>query len=103
MPGRRPFVNYYAAYADDQFVWDPPKSMATFDLRGFSFDVAKIAFRGRMMRRRDTRKDYGEARYQALGECHGQVIHIVFVARGRQCRIISVRRATAEEAAIYNA
>jgi uncharacterized DUF497 family protein len=101
---RRPaFTVYYAAYRDDQFVWSPPKSLATFDERGLSFEVAKIAFRGRMLRRRDTRKDYGEVRYQALGECYGVVLHIVFTPRNHQCRIISVRRANAAETAVYYA
>jgi uncharacterized DUF497 family protein len=103
MPRRSPFTVYYAAYADDEFVWDPPKSFRTFDDRGLSFDVAKIAFRGRMLRRPDTRKEYGEPRYQARGECYGVVLHIVFTPRYGQCRIVSVRRANAAETAIYHA
>lgn len=94
---------YYAAYGDDQFVWDPPKSQSTFDDRGLTFHAATIAFRGPMLRRRDARKDYGEPRYQALGECNGQVLAIVFTPRNNQCRIISLRLATDEEAITYYA
>ncbi len=103
MPRRPPFTVYYAAYADNQFVWDPPKSLRTFDDRGLTFHAAKIAFRGPMLRRRDTRKDYGEPRYQALGECYGQVLGIVFTPRSNQCRIISLRLATDDEAIAYHA
>ena len=103
VPRRPPFTVYYPDYADDAFVWDPPKSLATLDDRGLSFEVAKIAFRRRLLRRRDTRKDYGEPRYQVLGECYGTVVHIVFTPRNRQCRIISVRKANAAEIEIYYA
>jgi len=50
----------------------------------------------------DARKNYGETRYQVLGEVSGKgIIHIVYTPRRGKCRIISVRPATVEERNVY--
>ncbi len=50
----------------------------------------------------DTRKDYGEARYIALGTLHGRVVVVVHTQRGETTRIISMRKANEREQRIYH-
>lgn len=45
----------------------------------------------------DARKDYGETRLCALGEIAGRVFLVVYVDRGTDRRIISLRRANKRE------
>jgi uncharacterized DUF497 family protein len=50
---------------------------------------------------KDTRKDYGEARYNMLAEVNGRVFHITFTERGRIIWIISARKANKREQRRY--
>jgi hypothetical protein len=96
------FQRFVSPYADEDFVWDPAKSDLALSERDIMFHAARMAFRGRLLRRRDTRKNYGEVRYQVLGEVAGKgIVHIAYTPRGGKCRIISVRPATAEERDAY--
>jgi|GEM_PF-1526974 len=96
------FQRFVSPYADEDFEWDPVKSDLTFAERDMMFYVARMAFRGRLLRRMDARKNYGETRYQVLGEVSGKgIIHIVYTPRRGKCRIISVRPATVEERNVY--
>ena len=45
----------------------------------------------------DTRGNYGEERFRAVGESEGDILHVVFTWRGDAVRIISVRRANRKE------
>jgi len=49
----------------------------------------------------DTRKDYGEHRYIALGEINSILLMVVFTPRGECFRVISARRATKAERRFY--
>ncbi|MBV8167852.1 MAG: BrnT family toxin [Alphaproteobacteria bacterium] len=93
---------FQSPYGEDDFEWDPEKSALTFEKRDLAPAAAKIAFRGRLLRRQDTRKNYGEARYQVLGEIYGRIYVIVYTPRAGKCRIVSIRRADADETAIYD-
>jgi uncharacterized DUF497 family protein len=92
---------YIPIYGEDDFEWHDEKSAVTFDKRDMVFVAARIAFRGRLLRRQDTRREYGEPRYQVLGEVYGRILMIVYTPRGKKCHIITMRRATPEEEAIY--
>src|SRR5215469_1229918 len=90
-------------FGDEDFEADPGKSASGFDKHAVAMvATAKIAFRGRLMRRQDTRKNYGEVRYQVLGEVYGKIYVIVYTPRVGKCRVISVRRADANEKAVYD-
>jgi uncharacterized protein len=89
-------------YGEDDFEWDHEKSTITFERRDVGLTAAKIAFRGRLLRRPDTRKNYGEPRYQVLGEVYGRIYVIVYTPRAGKCRLISMRRAEPHEKAIYD-
>jgi uncharacterized protein len=73
----RPFV---PPFGDDDFEWDAEKSAITFDKRDVVFAAAKIAFRGRLLRREDRNRNYGEPRYQILGEIYGRIFMFVYAA-----------------------
>lgn len=50
--------------------------------------------------RQDTRKDYGETRYAALGPIEGRLHCVCFTVRGK-LRIISLRKANEREVKIW--
>ncbi len=61
----------------------------------FDFQTAKIV--------QDTRKDYGEARYQALGVVSGRVHVLVFTETRTGIRVISFRKVNKREVREYDA
>ena len=84
------------------FEWDRAKSDATFDLRGFDFAYSARVFVDEFrLEHEDLRRDYGERRYQTIGEIEGRTYFVVYTVRGRQLRIISARRAHKHEDRAY--
>ena len=81
--------------------WDEAKSSANLAKHGIGFDAVVSAFAGRMLRRHDTRSDYGEDRWLALGEVDGVVIAVVYTMRGEAIRLISARKANRNERQAY--
>jgi uncharacterized protein len=59
----------------------------------FDFETALIA--------EDTRRNYGEARFRALGLIDDRVHALVFTMRGDMLRVISLRKANARETRLY--
>ena len=53
------------------------------------------------MERLDTRHDYSEDRWVALGMIRGLVVVLVYTERGDTLRPISLRKATTQERSIY--
>jgi uncharacterized protein len=91
-----------APYGDDDFDWDPKKSLKTFAERDLVFEAARIVFRGPLVRWQDTRRRRSrEPRFMVLGELYGRVTVIIYTPRNRKCRIVSLRSANALESAIY--
>ena len=72
--------------------FDPTKRVETLEARGLDFARAGEAFDGFIFTVEDQRFDYGEVRYQTVGELDGHVVMIVWTPRGRARRIISMRR-----------
>jgi len=81
--------------------FDPEKSAKNVELRGLSFDlVADFDFDSALVAR-DTREDYGEDRFIALGLI-GDRLHVVaYTMRGDRLRVISFRKANAREVERY--
>jgi uncharacterized protein len=87
-----------------EFEWDEAKSDATFALRGFDFAHAALVFADPLrIERLDSRKDYGEPRWQTIGEVEGAVIFVAFTVRDTVIRVISARRAHDNEERQYHA
>lgn len=81
-----------------RFEWDDAKHAKTLRERGIGFDDGARIFAGPVVIWQDTRRDYGEDRFRAVGETEGDILHVVFTRRGEAVRIISVRRANRQEA-----
>ena len=82
--------------------WDEAKSDANYELRGFDFGYASLVFRDPFrIEWRDRRRDYGEQRYQTIGEIDGLTYFVVHTRRRDTLRIISARRAEQHEDRTY--
>ncbi len=84
------------------FGYDPQKSAWNVRERGLSFDrIGALDWEGAIVRR-DTRKDYGEDRYQAMANGFDRRPYVVvFTMRGETMWIISFRRAHEKERLAY--
>ena len=81
------------------FEWDPAKSAATYQERGFDFAYACRIFTTGWMAVVDARADYGETRMKAIGQTGADILVVVYTVRGTALRIISARRANRKERA----
>jgi uncharacterized DUF497 family protein len=70
-------------------------------LHGFDFVDAPKAFAGPTYTYEDDRFDYSEQRFVTLGLLEGLIVSIVHTEAPRQIRIISSRKATKHEQAIF--
>ena len=85
-----------------QFEWDDAKSNACFQERGFDFAYAASAFADpNRIVWQDTRRVYGETRYQLIGRIENRVFVLVYTPRRDAIRIISARKANSREVAHY--
>ena len=83
------------------FEWDEAKSQRTLKERGFSFEYAARIFVGPTLERQDDRREYGEARMQAIGQVVDDVLFVVYTDRGDTRHIISARLANRKERRLW--
>jgi uncharacterized DUF497 family protein len=83
--------------------YDPAKSSRNEELRGLSFTRAKDFDWGRALIAEDTREDYSEKRFQALGHLDEHLHMLVFTLRDGAVHVISLRRANRRERTRYAA
>lgn len=88
-----------------RFTWDPVKSAANRLARGFGFAFATAIFAGRYLVTEDTRRDYGERRFVAVGRVAGLHLTVIYTDRDTAGdmvrRIISARRSSPKERSQY--
>ena len=84
-----------------RFAFDPAKSAKNERERGLPFAAAVFLFDGPRLEWEDRRKDYGEVRFNTLGEIQGRTFCASFTRRGEAIRIISFRKANARETRRY--
>lgn len=93
--------------ADIEFEWDDAKNALNIEQSNqgkIDFkDAATIFLDEKRLVRQDTRFDYGEDRYQAIGLCKGREIVVVYTIREGRIRIISARKAHDHEQRTYRA
>jgi uncharacterized protein len=70
-------------------------------LHGFDFVDAPKVFDGSTYTYEDDRFDYSEQRFVTIGLLEGLIVSIVHTETPRQIRIISFRKATKHEQAIF--
>jgi uncharacterized DUF497 family protein len=84
-----------------QITYDPNKNLRNLAARGISFDEAVNFIWASAIMLEDTRHDYGERRFQALGYIQQRLYVLVFTPRGSAIHIISLRKANAREVKQY--
>lgn len=83
------------------FEWDDRKAALNLKKHGVSFAAVKSFEFETALMTEDARLDYGEERVFALGKI-GRNLHVlIFTRREEKRRIISLRKATAQERAAY--
>jgi uncharacterized DUF497 family protein len=84
-----------------KITFDPAKRRAALSERGLDFADAAIVFAGLTLTVQDTRRDYGEARFQTVGFLADRMVMIVWTPRGDARHIMSMRKCDDREKAIY--
>ena len=75
-----------------KFEWDTQKYADNLEKHGVDFIEAILIFENPVLERIDSRKDYGEIRYQAVGVADDECFSIIYTWRGDNRRIISAWR-----------
>ena len=84
-----------------RFAWSETKRQANLLDHGLDFVDASRVFEGLTYTFEDDRFTYGEERFVTLGLLGGMVVSIVHTETSRSIRIISFRKATKHEQAIF--
>lgn len=82
------------------FEFDPAKSAANLAKHGIDFDQAQVLWEDEDHLEIPARTQ-DEPRWIVLGQINGRAWAAIVTRRGRAVRIISVRRARAEEESLY--
>lgn len=83
--------------------FDLKKSERNLADRGIAFDRAALFEWVSARIVEDTRRAYGERRFQAIGWIEGRLHVLVFTPRGNTVHVISLRKANTREAKLYAA
>lgn len=81
--------------------YDPDKNDKNVAERGISFERAAEFEWSSALIVEDTRKDYGESRFQALGFVGKRLHVLVFTPRAGKVHVISLRKANRREVKRY--
>jgi hypothetical protein len=85
-----------------EFDWHTVKCARNIAERGIDFADVLVAFVDPDRRVvEDTRRNYGETRYNMLAKVEGRIFHLTFTERGEVIWIISARKANKREQRRY--
>ena len=84
-----------------RFEWDEAKRRANIKRHGIDFMDVEVVFAGETIAILDDRFAYGETRYLTFGLLWGRVVAISHTETDDIVRIISIRKATKNEAIAY--
>lgn len=82
--------------------WDDNKNLINLKKHGIDFADAYKIFENPLLTRIDDRIDYKERRWIGLGLLEEINVVLVYTKRGKNVRIISIRKANKTERKIYN-
>lgn len=85
------------------FEWNEDKRAANLQDHGVDFEDAALIFAGPVIEADDTRVDYGEPRFRAMGQVDGEFFMVAYTWRGPNRRIISAWRLDDEGRKRYEA
>jgi len=80
-----------------KFEWDKGKNKSNIRKHGLDFNDAPLFFESPYLCSEDTRTDYKEKRFLAIGTIEKRGVVIAFTKRGNKIRIISIRKANEKE------
>jgi uncharacterized DUF497 family protein len=83
--------------------FDPRKNERNIAERGLSFELVEEFEWDSALVVEDSRRDYGERRFQALGLIAGRLHALVFTPRAGRVHVISLRKANRREIRGYEA
>jgi len=87
---------------DDDFEWDEHKAATKLRDHKISFQQARNVFDDVFaLVEQHLSEDYGEDRFLAIGMIDSRLVTVVFTERGERARIISARKATADDRRAY--
>lgn len=89
--------NYRSYNNHMQITFDPAKSERNITERGLPFELVRGFDWSSAIIYEDTRKDYGERRYQAFGYIDERLFVVVFTPRAGKVHVISLRKANSRE------
>jgi uncharacterized protein len=81
---------------------DPVKHALTLADRNLDFLDAELVFAGKTLTVEDTRRDYGERRFQTVGRLRGLMVMVVWTPREEARHVMSMRKCNAKERKIYS-
>ena len=84
-----------------KYEWDEAKNERNIKERGIAFGYAENFEWTTSLIVEDTRQNYGERRFQAMGYILGKLHVLVYTIRQESIRIISLRRANEREEKIH--
>jgi uncharacterized DUF497 family protein len=84
-----------------RFTWSDAKRKLNIEQHGFDFVDAPRVFEGPTFTYEDDRFDYSQQRFVTLGILDEFVVSIVHTETSRVIRVISFRKATKHEQAIF--
>ncbi len=82
--------------------WDNNKNKINIDKHDIDFFDAYKIFYNPIITRIDTRSDYKEKRIIGIGKLEKVIVVLVYTKRGKNIRVISIRKANKIERKIYN-
>jgi uncharacterized protein len=86
----------------EDFEWDDDKAEANLRKHKISFLEASRVFEDAFaLVEQDFTEDYGEHRFLAIGLVNGLLVTVAYTERGERIRIISARKANADEQRAY--
>ena len=90
---------------DVKYEWDETKNKKNVQKHGFDFEDAWLLFENLYLLFKDTRFDYGETRYIAVGTIIGRTVILLYIEKFKRDkvkrRIISLRKANEKERRKY--
>lgn len=81
--------------------FDPAKNASNIASRGLSFELVEQMEWATALMQEDTRKAYGERRFQVLGFIGERLHAVVFTPRDGKVHVISLRKANSREVKRY--
>jgi uncharacterized DUF497 family protein len=84
-----------------RFAWDEAKRSSNLRKHGLDFADAELVFAGVTYTIEDRRFDYREQRFITLGMLRDLVVVLAHTERRGTIRVISMRKATRNEQALY--